>query len=61
MMAVRLPTEVRSDFGVSSVRATEINMTPTTEIAMAITVPTVTVSPTNTRATRAACAGSVRE
>lgn len=61
MPAVRLKMEVRMEAGVTSVRATEISMTPATEIAMAARVPPLTLSPTKISANNAACAGSVRE
>jgi hypothetical protein len=57
---VLLVTESKSAFVENAVRATEISITPKTEIAIAISVPTVTTSPRNRSPNKAACAGSVR-
>ena len=61
MPAVRVKTEVTSDVTLSGVLATEMIITPTTEIAIATSVPRLAASPRKTSANSAACAGSVRE
>jgi len=59
--AVRVKTDVTSAAGEKALRATEISITPKTEIAMATSVIGPTVSLRKTRPNSAACAGSVRE